>query len=873
MGKIFRLKSRQRLVCLAVSILLLNIAETSARDPKVERLLTEKTPSSVVLTENPIVEYAAHTQGSMVLMIGNNGTFGCEGRSLEDILSGEYIPSCVYPKNSNLVYLWVAALWVGAIKGRDTLVSTGTEDFYCAYEFWPGLPGLGGGFKFKSIDANSPHFAEDAYSEQDIICEYTDTITAPGLTDPNGCEPRSHIPLSIKATQRSMAWSYDYADDFVLFDYQIQNIGYSTLEDVYMGIWIDGDVWHTVNQDAEHWTDDLVGFYRYYPAPEGCGFIDTIDIAYHTDNDGDPTDGAWDYRSPRSAIGVKVVRTPSDSLNYSYNWWIIDYGDPRRDFGPRQSETPDDPFRDLGVRLGTPVGDENKHYLLRHDEFDYDLLYAAIDHSDSGRGWLPPPENATDYADGYDVRNLLSFGPFNIDPGERLPISFAWIGGENVHVNPADFATFNPYNPSAFYDRLDFSALAVNSRWASWVYDNPGVDTDGDGWAGHVRICCDDTAGHYLTNIADTITIPGFNSSTCDVRWYKGDNVPDFRGASPPPAPQVRLEPSIGKMVIRFNGLASETTGDRFSGIPDFEGYRVYSARDDRLTSFTLYGSYDREDYNKYVFDVGRDTYVLLDIPFTRDQLQELYGDPAGIADFEPSQFDQDHPYIHPEFSDSIFYFVPQDFNQAEFGVTTPIQKRYPNAPYPSTLNPEEAPPEELTDDGYLRYFEYEIEIDNLLPTIPYYFSVTAFDFGSPEIGLAALESSILNNVHVGYPLSSVDEVEADDLDVYIYPNPYRGDANYEEQGFENRDGTESADRMRRIHFANLPSVCKIYIYSLDGDLVRELDHNYPDGGPEAMHDTWDLITRNTQAAVTGLYYWVVESEDRTQIGKLVIIE
>jgi len=125
----------------------------------------------------------------------------------------------------------------------------------------------------------------------------------------------------------------------------------------------------------------------------------------------------------------------------------------------------------------------------------------------------------------------------------------------------------------------------------------------------------------------------------------------------------------------------------------------------------------------------------------------------------------------------------------------------------------------------------------------------------------------------VEYPLTPSDTVEAKNLDVYVYPNPYRIDGNYFEDGFEGRDDTyKIPDRIRRIHFANLPRVCKIYIYSLDGDLVRELDHNYPDGGPQSMHDTWDLITRNTQRVVTGIYYFVVESSTRTQIGKFVII-
>ena len=33
------------------------------------------------------------------------------------------------------------------------------------------------------------------------------------------------------------------------------------------------------------------------------------------------------------------------------------------------------------------------------------------------------------------------------------------------------------------------------------------------------------------------------------------------------------------------------------------------------------------------------------------------------------------------------------------------------------------------------------------------------------------------------------------------------------------------------------------------------------------------MITRNTQAIVTGLYYWVVESEYGNQVGKLVILK
>ncbi|HEX2896675.1 MAG TPA: hypothetical protein VHP63_01315, partial [candidate division Zixibacteria bacterium] len=78
----------------------------------------------------------------------------------------------------------------------------------------------------------------------------------------------------------------------------------------------------------------------------------------------------------------------------------------------------------------------------------------------------------------------------------------------------------------------------------------------------------------------------------------------------------------------------------------------------------------------------------------------------------------------------------------------------------------------------------------------------------------------------------------------------------------------------RQIHFANVPAKCIISIFSLDGDLVREIDHDFEPTNPNASHATWDLITRNTQAVVSGLYYWTVENTDtgEIQMGKLVVI-
>ena len=236
---------------------------------------------------------------------------------------------------------------------------------------------------------------------------------------------------------------------------------------------------------------------------------------------------------------------------------------------------------------------------------------------------------------------------------------------------------------------------------------------------------------------------------------------------------------------------------------------------------------------------------------------------------FNPLSFTTGTPYTMDDYPDSLFYFEPQDFNASELGVNTPIVKVYPDQPFPSSLDPDSAQADELTEEGNLRYFEYEFVIEDLLATVPFWVNVTAFDYGSPESGLASLETSVTNNAKMIYPQPQWDDIQRENLDVIVYPNPYIMSDDYRDLGYEGRTAQDRPpDRTREIHFANLPPECTIKIFTLDGDLIREIEHT--DG---TNHEIWNLITRNTQMVVSGLYYWTVESEyGDTQIGKLVVI-
>ncbi len=828
------------------------------------------------LSDIPIKQFDVHNIGKIAMSITNFGAFGT-GYVTNDVVDGEIAPSCEYPINSDLSYLFTGAMWIGAVVGRDTLVS-GAADGWAEStpELWPD-GGEAGNIISRSNLKSRTDYHQDAISEQDFICTFTDTF--PDLSGQDQNDNRDHIPLNVSISQSSYAWSYDYSEDFILFDYKITNIGRFPIRDLYMGMYIDADVHHAGVSGFEGASDDICGFRRTVAMPPGwCIDEDTVNIAWISDNDGDPTDdGNWSFTSPYAVTGTRVVRTPFDTmstdngddgngLSYSFNWWISNTS-AVYDFGPRLAGTEEDPFRSFGSHLGTPTGDRTKYYIMSHPEFDYDQLFTAVSHTGDGYLGPPRPSQASDFADGYDTRYLLSFGPFDVDPGDTLPITLAYLAGDEFHTSPSNFDDlFDALNPNIFYNALNFDDFGFNARWASWVFDNPGYDTDGDGDSGKFcwNITCDDDT-IFDTFFINEVEIDSIDTIVpCDTTkmYYAGDGIPDFRGAAPPPPPIVKVIPGYGSVTLRWNGQESENAIDVFSNAKDFEGYRVYYALGNRQSDYVMLTSFDLDDYKVLEFVQLYDTlyWEQISLPVTRASLLKLYG-----PDFDPNDYyDEFHYYTDP-YTGKLRYFIPQDWNQSDLSNPNLIHKVYPNASRSDVTD--------TTAEGQLRYYEYEYEIPNLQPSVPYYFSVTAFDYGSLKIDLGALESSPLINAVQEFPLPSAETVEEEALEVIVYPNPYRIDGGYASAGYENRDRRQSAERSRAIHFANLPKVCTIRIFSIDGDLIKQIDHYRPEAGPGSQEEVWNVISRNTQAIVTGIYLWHVESEMGEQIGKLVIIK
>jgi hypothetical protein len=832
---------------------MLSASESGIVDQPVQRL-------NKPLVNTPCQELRVHKVGNILLSVTNYGIFGNQNEAIIDPETNQLAPSCEYPAGSGIEYLFQGALWVGAIVNEDTLVTTGHDGWQHVFEMFPTSCDDGGHIVKRSTRKTDDAYSPDAISEADYIAVYTDTLTDQSYVAPNPDDGRPHIPLGIEITQKSYSWSYSYAEDFVLFDFLIKNIGTSDLRKLYIGVYIDADVYHPTNSGG--FTDDICGFRRTYPSPVGCTsnpIEDTINVAWIADNDGDPESiggsRAFTDRSPIAVTGTRVVRTPNPDLKYSFNWWVSN-GNAAQDWGPVRAEN----NRDLGTGgLGTPAGDPNKYFFMSNNEFDYDELWSAINFT--ADGWLPPISGlAADLADGYDTRYLLSFGPFDIEPHDSLPLTLAYIGGDHFHANPDDFKRFfDATDPQVFHDKLDFSDLATNAVWASKVYDNPGVDTDNNNYAGEK---------YYNPCIGDSV-------------WITGDGVPDFAGPPPPPAPLLRFEAAPREITLRWNGYDSETAQDPFSGKQDFEGYRIYLGDQPLLSKFALLTSYDHLDFDRYRLNLGFDPprWELKEVPFSLDSLVQIYeqGDSlnAGIPDFTPDMYPSAsdslvwYEIVSGQRTETAYYFRPHGYNRSHLGGRGEIRKVYPDA-----SDSEMVWVDALNDYVYAKY-EYAYTISGLLPSQPAYMSVSTMDYGYPLTGLAPLESSPLANAIEVYPIWSNKEVESQDLKVAVFPNPYKINGGYLEAGYEKLTSQDtSPERARRIHFANLPAKAKIRIYTLDGDLVRELDHpcdcNLQEG--ESMM-AWDLISRNTQAVVSGIYLYTIESDAGNQVGKFVIIK
>jgi hypothetical protein len=185
-----------------------------------------------------------------------------------------------------------------------------------------------------------------------------------------------------------------------------------------------------------------------------------------------------------------------------------------------------------------------------------------------------------------------------------------------------------------------------------------------------------------------------------------------------------------------------------------------------------------------------------------------------------------------------------------------------------------------LIQDGDTLRYRYRVE--GVKTGFRYFASVTSYDTGDEQI--ESLESGRTQNLVLTVPAPSPEQAQG--RKVTVFPNPYKVEASWD------------AGRLVRDHylwFANLPKRCTVRIYTLSGDLVRNIDFDgatYQGEGARGLYNpgaevgidppvlsgtvyAWDMISDHGQAVASGLYLFSVEDKDSgdVQRGKFLIVK
>ena len=499
------------------------------------------------------------TVGQIGMTVTNFGVIG-EGWNNPDQ------PSCRYKQYADIEqeeieHFSYAGLWIGGeVKGQkrvstaivDGVFDYGAEGFEFSTSTSPNDT-----ITIKSSIETSKYFDPNAVSHQDFVCNFNDFSNIV-----------NHKPMGIRVHQESYAWSYSFADAFVILDYTIYNE--SNLLDptgegwditnLYAGLWADASV-ANMNYTSIYepgggfsWYDNQDGFdqtiYDAYPDDEFYGL--ERDIAYQYDVDGD-------NGYAQSYVGFRVLGTdyvPRDYWDTYYRQWV----------------------------WSTSSNAEYAEYVMPVDDAQrYDFMQTSVPAKPGVAGYT-----AAGYPNTPDSwLFLLSAGPFGKHPDAD---STNWVLKPGESVNIAIAVVCAEWATSSLTDDEERKAmLYANSDWAQTAYN--GEDVNGNG---------------YLEPSEDT----------------DGDGIMDrYILPAPPPSPKVRIVSESGKATIYW-GKAPEKAQDPLTQREDFEGYRLYSRSKTSTSSeqWTLMGQFDLKN------DIGYNT-GLDNIKLTKEEATVIEDD------------------------------------------------------------------------------------------------------------------------------------------------------------------------------------------------------------------------------------------------------
>jgi hypothetical protein len=550
---------------------------------------------------------------TMANTITNRGLYG---RSAQDI------PSCEWPAGSHNHYLYEGRLWVGAKVGETYYVTWGDEDEWVDTREDSNMVVTSNNQGLVDVildPANSDtyfwyheqaepslcevYYDENAVSEFDTYTEMIDTHT-----------DYNQYPLGVKVVQKTHGWTYGYADDFIIYEFEVINMGtdYQMLEDVYVGFHFDWDI--SSGEGTQPHIDDLTQF-DIYDWPDGK----TTYTSYMYDDE-NPNIAGPDVGGPSGQSqgfgGMCCLRSSltKDGLEdqpATHRWWDwnSDPGDDVEAYN-YMAET------GYGDVPGTPF---DYRFLQAYGPYDIaagDTVDVAVAVG-CGLGLDGMRLNMKWAKDLYDNNWIGPTPPsspsLSVDAGDRQ-VDLTWTNDPESEIDPVSgLADFEGY-------RLWRSPTGVEGSWAllgDWdkiddIGRNTGLrhqylDTDvHNGYPYYYSITSYDTGEPSLgleslessTVIQKTFAQPGapYTGSLEDIAVvpnpYKGVAAWDWE-----PSPE---NPS--KERVSFIHLPSECTIQVFT----LDGDQVIEIRHDEAVSGRTYENWDLISRDGFIDETGR---------------------------------------------------------------------------------------------------------------------------------------------------------------------------------------------------------------------------------------------------------------------------
>lgn len=721
-----------------------------------------------------------------------------------------------------------------------------------------------------------------------------------------------HTPMNLEIVQTSFQWENDLVDDFVGFDYKITNVGVTEINRVYIGFYADCDIGPRGLSGAAE--DDLAGS---WPPQRGSpGLVRASDGQFVPIQVGYMYDASETELVP-GYFGIVFLGHDIDPAGVKA---------PRR-VGMRtyQAFAGNSSFE----QGGDPGNDDESYQLLSASLEDWDMNTPMGKKADirflvsAGPFSVLAPEESLNFqvgiAMGAGLDGLLA------NCAEAALTYYGIWEDDLVTARARDGHTFNPgiggretmlcrddYS-EALFDNFRPDFMDTSCVDAEWLIGLPKL-TDADLFEtevdGMVKTCamfnmdncfeCARQLGYvctgrdFIEGLWTCNKLDAINTTACTGVEGKETQIHWLVGMAPPP-PGLRLWPTDSRVHVFWDDK-SETTPDIRLRKVDFESYRVWRADnwDRPFGSSELNGPESSLWQMVAEYDLVN-TFVTsrtVNSVTTQDTLPLGANTGFGGINYRPRVLDDSRFEGLAEAMQAVIDGDPGDLLKTRPSLRLPdgtTDPRYIDLigweTYPDVLDTFFAvavrvadPDNGVTPKHGTRYYEYvDGDIHN---GFLYFYSVTATDHelepdGSGITlpvgpGLVGDPGSSFSATRPGATAQTAEMREQFGANIYVYPNPATRDALAEFQQLNPNGGDPTGVR---VVFTNLPMASNsIKIYTVSGDLVQTLEHNGLSGSGDL---SWNLMSRNGQEIVSGVYLYSVESDNDSFedfIGKFVVV-